>query len=82
LIITQADIKFGLPSLVLLFNYMASVEFEDENQNSRPKKDRGKIVAFIRDKLGVSGATAKKILIGIGVIALLVSLYFSLQLLI
>lgn len=60
---------------------MPNVQFDSENNNNRRQKDRGKMVNFIRDKLGVSGATAKKIFIGIGVAALLVSLYFWFQLL-
>lgn len=61
---------------------MANVQFDDDKQNNQPEeKERSKMVGFIRDKLGVSGATAKKIFIGIGVTALLISLYFWLQLL-
>lgn len=60
---------------------MANVQFDSETQNNQPQKDRGKMVSFIRDKLGVSGSVAKKIFIGIGIAALLISLYFWFQLL-
>lgn len=59
---------------------MANVQFDSNNQNNRPQKERSKMVKFIRDKLGVSGAMAKKIFIGIGATALIISLYFWVQL--
>lgn len=57
---------------------MPNVQFDSE-KNNQPDKDRGKMVNFIRDKLGVSGEVAQKIFVGVGIIALLVSLYFWAQ---
>lgn len=65
---------------MLQFRCMANVQFDSNNQNNRPQKERSKMVKFIRDKLGISGSMAKKIFIGIGSTALMISLYFWIQL--
>lgn len=59
---------------------MPNVQF-DSDQSEPKEKDRGKMVNFIRDKLGVNGETARNILIGVGIVILLISLYFWFQVL-
>lgn len=62
---------------------MAEVNFEDHNstdQTTRRKTGGGGnasgLTGFIQDKFGISQAGARKVMIGIAVVAFLVSLYF------
>jgi len=53
---------------------MVNIQFDNDSDSGR-NKNYGRTTKFIRDKLDVSGKTARKIIIGVGIVALLVTLY-------
>jgi len=63
---------------------MPEVNFDDDNQQNnyqKPDSDREGITGWLQDTFDISRSFARNILLTIGVVALLISLYFWAQLL-